>query len=210
MSAWLSWLVIEDARSKCQGCFANSSRIQYSSPTQPSLSWPPLPPSRLETKMQMSDATVNVFLNHDEIQFSLLHKSHPFVGQMNMLSVHFLVLSAWVRNGAFSVLSWAGAVDELELWNPYMTRQTSKHNRTFQTPKSDDVELTDILQSPCYHLSNTCAVGPFRATESERLQATWHSPVHYREQLRIISRDGSDSPKTRHRRRRLLWEGLSW
>ena len=39
-------------------------------------------------------------------------------------------------------------------------------------------------------------------------KATWQSPVHCRERLRITGRDGSDSPKTR-RGRRLWREGLS-
>ena len=118
-----------------------------------------------------------------------------------MLSLHSLVLrlSAWARSGVFFVreaywISWAGAV---EPWSKYMTRQTSKHNGTFQTKKSNDL----------YNTWN--AIGPFRATQTERvLQAISHSPVRCCERLRIRGRDGFDSPKTR--RRRWLWrEGLS-
>ena len=70
-----------------------------------------------------------------------------------------------------------------------MTRQMSKHKGTFQTTKNNDFTTCP---------TRVGVVGPFRATEFECvLQALWQSPVHYRERLRIIGRDGSDSPKTR-------------
>ena len=113
MGAWLV-IPVEDVCSKCQGCFANASqfhlrlrtisllttastiKIDMKSPTQYFKNFADETRTLQHTSeigwkltSQMSDANANVFLNHDQIQLSLLHKPHPLVWCENITEPSF-------------------------------------------------------------------------------------------------------------------------
>ena len=129
----------------------------------------------------MSDATTNVFLNHDKIVFGLLHNSHPLVWQMctRMLSMHSIVIrpSVCVRSGPFFVRKAYTVTDIVSRCRRWISTLKQIYYQAIvkilimepfrwekQSKKSSAVD-SDIPNQ--LFLNTWSAVGPFRATQSE-------------------------------------------